>query len=799
LRLLSISAEPHPFGNRIFLEWENPEPELYPLVRIVRKEGTYPTDPEDGHTVVEKDSFLFSITDLTVIADLDNGIIPSSIFQLFLAEQQIVITNSADVNVLNLGLRWLFSEENNQFILVRVNGSINVYRKGKDTVPDTNLKSETIYYYSLFPYGGDPPEYSFDRENRTAAMATGKYNMAGQMYSLLPGIYHRYDTVLSGLVADEDKDKGELRRFLDIPGSIFDQFHSFAKSILNTYDLQKIDGCLLPQLAQWIGWKTDFSREIQTQRNEIGFAPDLYRRIGIIPTVEATVKRMSGWESRTKEFVHNVFLSNRPERLNIWTQMRNNSGEWTTDTDPLSLDFAYEGRPAIVRDTNDRLWLFYHTYRKRQWKRGRPPREICNIWYKTFDGVNGCSSSQPLTNRLSIDKYPATVMQGDRIWVFWSVYDEQNNIWHIEYKTMTDDEWSPVFNDNDPFGGTDAERKKPLAVRDGSGGIWLFWLERKGTSWQMKYNRHDGTSWQLPLPADFPMNSNTMEDAFCLSNFDDPAAPVYIFWAQKEPSGQPDIKHWVIAYRFKQSSDPAISDWSAVQILPKIPADAVYHDREPAACINNDGEIELFWASNRDGSWSVWADTLDDIEANDAANAWQITNGPYSQRDPLPYQGDENLTLIYRSNRSVSYTSDVYKATTTTDFRYSGCTTVDTRNSDKLSLQEKFDDFQTYTYDVSKNNEDWYARDTIGLYLNNDTMDKEKIEIGIDRIEKVLNEFMPITDRAVFVTQQDVHIDRVYSYSSPLDDEARFINRFHNDILTSVSSEEVTGPGEDIS
>ena len=84
----------------------------------------------------------------------------------------------------------------------------------------------------------------------------------------------------------------------------------------------------------------------------------------MIPTVEATVKRLVGWESRTKEFVHNVFRSNQPERLNCGCVTQDSAGAWSTPTAPLSLDFAYEGRPTAVRDQGGTLWLFYHTLEK---------------------------------------------------------------------------------------------------------------------------------------------------------------------------------------------------------------------------------------------------------------------------------------------------------------------------------------------------------------------------------------------------------------------------------------------------
>jgi hypothetical protein len=78
-------------------------------------------------------------------------------------------------------------------------------------------------------------------------------------------------------------------------------------------------------------------------------------------------------------------------------------------------------------------------------------------------------------------------------------------------------------------------------------------------------------------------------------------------------------------------------------------------------------------------------------------------------------------------------------------------------------------------------------------------MDKDRVEAGISRIENVLEEFMPITDRAVFITKQDVHADHVYTYGLPLNDNSKFINESYKDVLSSITEEVVTGPGEDIS
>lgn len=706
MRLLNITAIPNPIGNRIELHWKMPDSASYPRVRVVRREGTHATSP---NPVSAKD-----------------GVVVSELL-------------------------------------------------GQNHVVDNGLRGETVYYYSLFPYKTTGPDNTIiidnadeqvDLHNRASAMATAPYNFARQMYDLLPVIYHRYDTILprnppDGMLED-DKQKGQLRRFVDLPGSQFDQIYSFSRAMLDLHNLDRIDGRLLPLLAEWIGWKTDHRLEIETQRNEIRNAPMVYETIGIIPVVESTVKRISGWESRTKEFVHNVFLSNRPERLNLWARRRDGAGNWlpipppppSLQPQPLSVNFAYEGRPTAVRDGGGTFWLFYHTYKKSQW----------NIWYKTSPDGQEWTPSQALTNRGGIEKHPAAAVQGTTLWVFWDVYDEVQQKWRIDYRTRTSDAWSAVqtqtFLDTATATATEAEveRRLPAVVADNAGGLWLFWLEKAGTQWQLRYNRHDGTDWQLNPPVVFPLDAGVEPrvegDVWVLFHSTDPNQSLWVFWSRQEPVVGEQTRH-TIAYRVKQGIDPNVSDWSAVRTLPKA-GTGDYQDREPAPLLDAAGNIELFWSSNQAENWSIWRNTLDVAAHSWAVVGEQITSDPYSQRAPLAISISADTLLIYRSSESLTYNSTVYSATETVDFRYAGSTTADTRNAAKIALRGQFDDFQRYTYDAGSNgqrtNLDWYARDTIGLYLTPDTADPEKIVVITSRLSQVLNEFMPITDRAVFIT-----------------------------------------------
>jgi hypothetical protein len=538
---------------------------------------------------------------------------------------------------------------------------------------------------------------------------------------------------------------------------------------------------------------------------------------------------------------------------------RRSSGEWSDSTELISLDFAYEGRPAACMDAEETIWFFYHTLRKGKW----------DIWYKklfTYDIDLGFQSeldnrtisndlkqvlsndlkqafeddkfslslsttveikdsiwlitdadnkktftirqelgklivqiwtpSKPLTNRSLIDKHPTVVFQNNALKIFWGVYDEKDQKWHIDYRSGTGGEWSEI-DSSEPFADTTNERKKPCAVVDIENGLWLFWLEKVDHGWQLKYNRYNGTNWELD-PTTFPLDTSedpkVESDPFVLFHPTDTNQKIWVFWARKETTDT--SKSLVIAYRVKQGIDPSASDWSEIRTLPKVPPDANYNDHEPAAIVKADGNIELWWSSNKDGSWSIWQNTLD-ITTLTWETRERITMNPYSQRNSLPLLINGGTLLIYRSNRSLSYSSKVYSATKTVDFRYAGSTTVDTRNSNKIALKNKFGDFLNYSYDAARTNDDWYARDTIGLYLAADNMDNEELKFGVARIEKVLDEFMPITDRAVFIPRSNVHTDFIYSYDKPAIPQVQYISESIKDSINSEMEEQVLSPTDD--
>jgi hypothetical protein len=257
----------------------------------------------------------------------------------------------------------------------------------------------------------------------------------------------------------------------------------------------------------------------------------------------------------------------------------------------------------------------------------------------------------------------------------------------------------------------------------------------------------------------------------------DPAAErLWVFWARRTAGPTPGQTRWEVAYRVKEGLDPAADDWGAVRTLPR--PDPGADDREPAARLGGDGGVELFWSSTRERGWSVWGATLDAAGLPGPAEA--ATGTLYSERAPLPVAREDGGTLlVHRSNRRVAYKSAEYSGSPTVDDRYAGSTTVDTRHVGKTALRGSFDDFGTYSWDTGREGRrddgNWYAHDTVGVYLAPGGDDDAELGRGRRIIAQVLREVLPMQVRAVLVLEPGPFEERVYTYDFPRDDPQRRI------------------------
>ncbi|BAP56308.1 hypothetical protein THII_2011 [Thioploca ingrica] len=886
MRLLNLTANPHPEGNRIELQWVNPAPERYADVQILRSDNTYPTLvdgqlPAAGFIGTVTTAALFTLG-LQFTTPLNRRLFSTQLREIF-SQNNIVFSPAVTIQIETAGEKWRIVEVNQLYLLVKQGDHLNVYVQPSTFSDRQSLQGETVYYYTLIP--SNPGDYQFDPHNQVAAMATAPYQLGGQMYELLPALYHRYDTVLppAELAHPTEPQWGQLRRFLAIPGSQLDWIYSLATSLLNLVQLDKVDGRLLPLLAEWIGWQTNYrqQRGVDNQRNEIRQAPYLYQTIGTLPTVTTTLNRLLGWENRfwdnrLKELFNNVVLSNRPEQLNFWALTRL-ANTWSSLNKPLSLDFAYEGRAVVAHQKDSQEWgLFYHTQENERWA----------IWYKTLSTltlalepfitdlnrglisiqlqnqlaergwllsdtaqvevqslenawwlndpaaeeiyfiqkennqliVYHWAPSQPLNHSRRIDKHPTAGYCQERLWVWWESYDPLTQRWRIDYLTINsppgsggvrggNGDWSErqPFTANPPDPNEPQRRQPWLALTPDLKSFWLFWLEQTAekSPWQLKYQFVEPTAVEpkLRVPTLERGNQKKLEptvkpesavetfpepgplaDLFALTLPDD---SLWVFWARREPNWR-----WQIVYRVK----PKGGQWDELKLLVTPTPD--YDARElTAQVIDNGAKIELFWSSNRSGSWSIWCGILA-VATGQLSDVQMLTSNPYSQHHPSPITLESGVTwLIYRANDRVFSRSP--GGIETVDFRAAGSTTLDLANSTKLSLQGQWGDFQTYTYDIGQPGQrtasNWYARDTVAIYLTSALQNPLWYQQDQLWLTSTLQQFLPIQTRVVFALEPILNQEFVYTYDFPKQTPQRRLEEFWDNQLYPASQDSYTG------
>lgn len=368
MEVTNATAEANPRGGEIQLAWTNPTGGAFGGVRVLRREGSFPT-----------------LSDLGTPAQVHD--------------------EPAAQTPAGMSVRLL----------------------------DTDLKPETVYYYSIVVYDG---ALNFSPPVNASAMTTGSYQTAQHLYDKLPGVYRNYDTALPPDIASlsaEDKTRGQLRRFVDMFGLQFDVLRSYASGMRNNFSVDRIDGQLLPLMADWLGWPTDASLNFDKQRSEIGYAPHFFRTTGVVPNLRATINRLVTWDAQIKEFVHNVQMSNLPEQLTVWEQGREGVGAWS-DPQSVTIDVAYEGRPAVMTATDGRQIMFYHARQSAPLPalQGTTSRAIraksasvddWHLWLKTFDQEEW-RASHHLTLGGRLNKYPSAAQDVDgKFWLCWADFE----------------------------------------------------------------------------------------------------------------------------------------------------------------------------------------------------------------------------------------------------------------------------------------------------------------------------------------------------------------------------------------
>jgi phage tail-like protein len=292
-----LRAVPHLAGGRIDLEWQNPPADAFPPgltlagIRIVRRERTFPLDPDDGDRIYDGPA-------LTRFADVGLRPLTTYYYTIF------AVDNGARPGY--------YHDE-----------------QSRASAFATRDYALTERLYRLLPA-------AYHRSDTPLSAAE-----VDRLARSNPAAVRALDALPPGL-----RNRGQLRRFLSGAGAPLDLMRSFAEGLRQLHDADVVRPEFLPALASWLGWELDRTLPVFSQRNEVKSAPRLYRSVGTVPNLRAIVTRYTGWYAQVAEFAEAIARSNSPPRLNVHASLED-AGTWRgTDDAAPALGFGASNNAA---------------------------------------------------------------------------------------------------------------------------------------------------------------------------------------------------------------------------------------------------------------------------------------------------------------------------------------------------------------------------------------------------------------------------------------------------------------------
>lgn len=302
LARLAFYALPDPTGAAIALAWDLPDPASSPddlPLAIVRRDRRFPGLHRRGGLPVPG-------TD----EDLRDGlpVYHSAAFRYDFEE--VWEEHEGDLLVVT-AYQFVYSGTPRDRVLVRVvrrefpPGAAAPSRTTVRVIDRDALVPGTLYYYTAFVGAGR----LYSAQTQSAALATGR--TARALFDLLPGVHRRLDESLPppGRVALADAGKGQLQRLLEVFDAHADMLQGMAAALRDLHNPRRVDSRLLPALAHLLGWRLKGYLDEDGQRTEIRFAPEVYRTVGTPPNLAAMINRLTGWDTRLREFAASIVVS----------------------------------------------------------------------------------------------------------------------------------------------------------------------------------------------------------------------------------------------------------------------------------------------------------------------------------------------------------------------------------------------------------------------------------------------------------------------------------------------------------
>lgn len=643
-------------------------------------------------------------------------------------------------------------------------------------VEDQGLEQGVVYYYGLWAPASGVFAFASERDWRASAMATGRFDAGDRLYGLLPSVHPYFDEP-----TPEDRGKGQLRRFLGVFGAALDQTRALAEGLQQRHDVREVHADALPSLARGIGWEPDRTADELILRNDIGQAPEIFRTVGTVPNLRAVINRVTGWDCKIKEFAHNVFLSNATERIRLWEIWARHfdASVWSAADYQTRTD-GFDGHPQCIAHAGS-TWLIFHSDRAKHrdvWIKPPDPPAIGpdKILAEPYRALLFTDTDTERRLQPPVNEYPVALSDGARLWLFWD--SDRDGDWNI---------WGHWDEGDRPFGDApvgslsrlttgSADDRYPSVVREASGRIWLFWQSnRRGPSdiWAQTYEA--GTGW-----------SEAGRVSKAHFRHERPAAVI-----------DADGRIWLFySDDLGDRRNLFVQIYDGLRWAEPVAVTAGWQrDEAPSAALWN-GQIWLFWHSQcptlfdpaqpsrvlRGGHWQIlgqaWAWNAINAAPEALDEAFSITQDATADKEPSVFVEAGQLRVSWRSQRRGA------------DFR---SRTIDTQDAAMLARMGSFEDRAHYSYDTQRTDKDWYARDTVGIFLTPESEHSDVIDRNRRLIEGPLRQFLPIHVRALLFILPAVHREYVYTYDFPEVEPQRKIGEYVKRQTTVQSVQIYTG------
>lgn len=185
-----------------------------------------------------------------------------------------------------------------------------------------------------------------------------------------------------------------------------------------------------------------------------------------------------------------------------------------------------------------------------------------------------------------------------------------------------------------------APDNSPFALEDSNSGIWVFWsrkdIELGNTySYEMRYNRFNRVSGTWDGESPLPIAQNPTKEP-SINIIEDNDRNIWVFWSSELDRNAPG-KSEIWYKRYLQNSGGG--DWEYEQPLPSAGVEEGCSDVDPCAIVDRNGDIWVFWSSERYGHIDIWCNCYRNGNWNGEINLTEfpLDSLPYSFPDSLPY------------------------------------------------------------------------------------------------------------------------------------------------------------------